>query len=202
MSFFGRIAEVTGHLFISGASAVTTTEIIRHGITCVINCTVDVPNIKLPDVEVVKIAVDDVSSARLGIHFDRCADKIRQAADRGGRTLVHCMAGVSRSSSICLAYLMKYHRLTLKQAYYFLKAKRPVIRPNPGFFRQLIDYERKVHGKSTVSMIDSPIGMIPDLYKEDTRNMVWLRWMLMVMPTLNIEVVLIWRGSLMDHYCK
>lgn len=55
-----------------------------------------------------RVRLDDVPSSNLYPYFDPVADKIKEVASRGGRTLVHCMAGVSRSSSLCIAYLMKY----------------------------------------------------------------------------------------------
>ena len=91
-----------------------------------------------------------------------------------GRTLVHCVAGVSRSASICIAYLMKYERMTLDQAYRHCKRRRPVVHPNVGFWRQLIDYERRLFGRNTVKMVQSSIGLIPDVYKKETEHMVWL----------------------------
>ncbi|CAF4371144.1 unnamed protein product, partial [Rotaria magnacalcarata] len=46
--------------------------------------------------------------------------------------------GVSRSSSIVLAYLMKYHYHTVHEAYAHLVARRHIALPNDGFFIQLI----------------------------------------------------------------
>jgi len=106
------------------------------------------------------------------VYFDRCADKIKQVRDKGGKTLVHCVAGVSRSASICLAFLMKYCKMTLKESYNHVKSRRPIIRPNAGFFRQLIEYEKKLFGRTSVSMVSSSMGLIPDVYKEDVKHMV------------------------------
>lgn len=47
------------------------------------------------------------------------ADKIKAIKDRGGKTLVHCVAGVSRSASLVIVYLVKYERMTLRQAYHY-----------------------------------------------------------------------------------
>ena len=174
MASFTQIAKITDHLFLSAAAAVNANSLLRNGISTVINLTVDVPPVKGANVEYIRITVDDVPHANLGIYFDRLADKIGHVKDRGGRTLVHCVAGVSRSSSICIAYLMKYYRMPLAEAYRYVKAHRAIIRPNVGFFHQLIDYERKLFGKTSVQMIDSPIGPIPDLYKEETRGMVYM----------------------------
>lgn len=60
----------------------------------------------------------------------------------GGAVLVHCVAGVSRSATICLAYLTKYYCRSLRDAYHLMYSKRPMVRPNLGFWRQLIHYEQ------------------------------------------------------------
>ncbi len=52
--------------------------------------------------------------------------------------------GVSRSATIVLAYLMKYHHNTLKEAFYFLIEKRPQVWPNEGFLLQLLRYETEL----------------------------------------------------------
>lgn len=65
-------------------------------------------NILAYGLQTVRVQVDDVPSANLTPYFDRVANKINEVASRGGRVLVHCMAGISRSSSLCIAYLMKY----------------------------------------------------------------------------------------------
>lgn len=51
--------------------------------------------------------------------------------------LVHCVAGVSRSPAIVLAYLMRKYNLTLKDALIIVEAKRDYINPNIGFRKAL-----------------------------------------------------------------
>ena len=58
-----------------------------------------------------------------------------------GRVLVHCRAGVSRSATVCIAYIMHKQGLSLDSAYEFVKSKRPVIDPNINFIRQLQKFE-------------------------------------------------------------
>lgn len=55
----------------------------------------------------------------------------------------------------------------------FLLYCRPQIRPNMGFFRQLIAYEELIHGKSSVKWIffESIQKEIPDVYENEYRNM-------------------------------
>lgn len=173
-SMFSQIAELTENLYLSSAAAIKKEKIRSLGITLIINVTMDIPNIKMANVETIQIHVDDLPSARINLYFDRCADKIHQVARMRGKTLVHCVAGVSRSASVCIAYLMKYQHMTLEKAYKHCKRHRPIVHPNVGFWKQLVDYERRIFGTNTVKMVHSSIGMIPDVYKKETENMVWL----------------------------
>jgi protein-tyrosine phosphatase len=104
------------------------------------------------------------------MYFDRCADKIQQVHKSGGKILVHCVAGISRSPCVCIAYLMKYQRMRLDQAYYHIKNRRRVIHPNVGFWRQLIEFERRLFGRNTVKMIPTGTGPIPDIYKKEQKK--------------------------------
>ncbi len=47
-------------------------------------------------------------------HFDEVCGFIRRAIEGKGRVLVHCAAGISRSSTLTLAYLMRGEGMRLK----------------------------------------------------------------------------------------
>ena len=64
-----------------------------------------------------------------------------------------------RSTTLVLAYLMKYKNMSLKDAYNLVKSKRKIIKPNPGFWSQLVEFEKEVFGKSSVQMIEGPSGL-------------------------------------------
>lgn len=59
----------------------------------------------------------------------------------GGVALVHCMAGISRSASVVIAYLMARHSMTLDSALEHVGRVRPIVSPNLGFLRQLQEIE-------------------------------------------------------------
>lgn len=67
------------------------------------------------------------------------ADEARQK--RVG-VLVHCLAGVSRSVTVTLAYLMQKHKLPLNEAYDLVKRRKANIAPNFNFLGQLLDFEQ------------------------------------------------------------
>jgi hypothetical protein len=72
-------------------------------------------------------------------HWDAAADFIDEAlrAAPANRVLVHCAAGMSRSASTLIYYLVKYHGLSYQAAHDAVKAERDIIRPNRGFEARL-----------------------------------------------------------------
>ncbi|KAI8576769.1 hypothetical protein K450DRAFT_255544 [Umbelopsis ramanniana AG] len=55
--------------------------------------------------------------------------------------LVHCQCGVARSASLVIAYVMHAFKMSLDQAYDFVKAKSTSISPNMYLMFQLRDFE-------------------------------------------------------------
>jgi len=168
---FGQISEINDHLFLSGAHVLKPDKIRQKGITCIVNATVEEPSLYLAGMDYLKIRIDDSPFARLDAYFDLVSDKIKGTKDKSGKTLVHCVAGVSRSASLVCAYLIKYENMSLRQAYQYVKMARPIIRPNLGFWKQLIDYEKRVRGVSSVQMVAARYGCddVPDVYIDETR---------------------------------
>ncbi|GFH21316.1 uncharacterized protein HaLaN_18592, partial [Haematococcus lacustris] len=65
-----------------------------------------------------------------------------QRGVRGG-VLVHCVAGISRSATLVIAWLMYHHSLSYDEAFRRLHAVRPWVMPNPGFRAQLQLFEQQ-----------------------------------------------------------
>lgn len=167
------LSQITRSLYISnGAAANNKLLLSSNQITSVINVSVEVVNTFYEDIQYTQVPVADTPISKLYDFFDPIADHIHSVEMRQGRTLLHCAAGVSRSATLCLAYLMKYHAMSLLDAHTWTKSCRPIIRPNSGFWEQLIHYEFQLFGKNTVHMVSSPVGMIPDIYEKDVRLMI------------------------------
>lgn len=88
-----------------------------------------------------KLDIADYPSQKLINLFDETTSWIHNNLNSGRKVLVHCAAGVSRSASFTIAYLMKYKKMDFKESYEFVKQKRKIIRPNSGFIDQLKEYE-------------------------------------------------------------
>jgi len=69
--------------------------------------------------------------------------KISYLLDKNKKIFFHCFMGISRSATAVLYVLMRYYSLSLSNAYKLLQKKRPIISPNIGFIKILLDMENK-----------------------------------------------------------
>lgn len=82
----------------------------------------------------------DHPSENLLCRFPEMFAFIEEGLQSGG-VLVHCLAGVSRSATVVIGYLMWKNILPFHQARRHVAAVRPWIRPNSGFEQQLLAFE-------------------------------------------------------------
>ncbi|XP_075704525.1 dual specificity protein phosphatase 16 [Rhinoderma darwinii] len=101
------------------------------------------------DSHFLRIPVNDSFCEKILPWLDKSVDFIEKAKASNGRVLVHCLAGISRSATIAIAYIMTRMDMTLDEAYRFVKEKRPTISPNFNFLGQLLDFERKIKTQTT-----------------------------------------------------
>lgn len=86
------------------------------------------------------IQLEDTESANLLDSLCVGVDFIEKA-NRKGKVLVHCHAGMSRSASFVCAWLMKRDNISLQQAEDHIKLRKPDIAINQGFILQLLIFE-------------------------------------------------------------
>jgi atypical dual specificity phosphatase len=97
-----------------------------------------------------KIQALDYPNFALNEYFDQGADFIHQNIATTN-ILVHCMAGISRSVSLVIAYLIKYRKMEFEGALAHLRSRRAIVlsllrksNPNEGFVNQLCEYEKRI----------------------------------------------------------
>lgn len=127
------ISEILPSLYLCGAGVAIPVFLEKLGITCVINAAPELPETPLPlingskpvflQVPVLDKCDNEISYSIMD-YFDEVADLIEQTRQTNGKTMVHCVAGVSRSASLVLAYLMKYWKMSLKSAFELVRAAR------------------------------------------------------------------------------
>ncbi len=108
------------------------------------------------------LELDDNHTEKAVVHVDKVIEFIKSV---DGPVLIHCAAGVSRSTTMLTAYLMKHKKMSLIAALCLVKKNRPIIYPNRGFFKQLIELEHELSG-STESF---PLEMLV-LHQEGERG--------------------------------
>lgn len=116
--------------------------LVRHKVSHVLNVAYGVSN-PFPDRLTYKtLQILDLPDTDITSYLEECSLFIDQARDKDGVVLVHCNAGVSRSSSVVIGYLMLREKLPFEEAHRQVKTARPAVRPNPGFYQQLRLYQR------------------------------------------------------------
>lgn len=78
------------------------------------------------------INVPDAQSANLIRHFPAANGFIKSGMQPGG-VLVHCFAGVSRSATCVIAFLMQDRKFSFQEAFAYVSKRRPIVFPNMGF---------------------------------------------------------------------
>jgi len=113
----------------------------EHGITHVVAATQfgDAARFHPDRVVYHVVTIDDIVWANISPAFVDTAAFIQNAVRNGGRVLVHCNAGRSRSVSLVVAWMLLHVPgvTTVEQALALIRAHRPEALPNPSFVRQL-----------------------------------------------------------------
>ena len=109
--------KIIDNLWLGDMSAAYNKVILKkNGMTHILTVASGIPP-KFPSNFTYKVVtILDSPSANLKAHFNSCLRFIKQALDQGGCVLVHCFAGVSRSATIVIAYLMVEFGMTLNDA--------------------------------------------------------------------------------------
>ncbi len=95
----------------------------------------------IPDHKI--IPAEDSEEFDLSIFFKEGIEFLEKTLEKTN-VLTHCFAGVSRSSSMVIAFIMKSKKLTYEKALEFVRFKRNCVFPNEGFEKQLLDFENKI----------------------------------------------------------
>ncbi|XP_057296741.1 dual specificity protein phosphatase 7-like [Hydractinia symbiolongicarpus] len=114
------------------------------GITHILNVTHDLPNVyeSSSEFEYLQLPIQDNWDGNMMDLFPKAFSFIDNAMSKGGCVLVHCLGGISRSSTVIIAYLMTSYNYSLNEAYDHVKSKKSNIAPNFNFMGQLLDFER------------------------------------------------------------
>lgn len=137
--------RVLPHLYLGNMRDASDLDVLeRLGVRYVLNVTSKPPVYELkPGIHYKQLEAADNSFQNLRQFFEEAFDFIDLARDNNSGVLVHCQAGISRSPTIAVAYLMKkYPAMAMSDAYRFVKTRRSIISPNLNFMGQLWEFEQ------------------------------------------------------------
>ncbi|XP_067129401.1 dual specificity protein phosphatase 1-A-like [Centruroides vittatus] len=154
----GRLAmeeepvELLPYLYLGSAHHASSKSILLHlGITGLVNVSQNCPNYFEDTFTYLSIPIEDSNNEDIAIWFNQAIGFIERFRSENGKVLVHCHAGVSRSATICMAYLMATRKLRMEEAYEYVKKKRRIVSPNFNFMGQLLSFEAQVTTVKTYS---------------------------------------------------
>jgi protein-tyrosine phosphatase len=88
--------------------------------------------------------VDDKADEKTKAYFLEAATVLDGWVGSGKKVFVHCFAGISRSASVVITYLMVYKGWSFDLAFQHLKLRRPRIHPHSEFLPILKAIEVKL----------------------------------------------------------
>lgn len=157
----GGPVEILPFLFLGSAHHAARRDMLDAlGITALLNVSSDCPNHFEGHFQYKCIPVEDNHKTDISSWFMEAIEYIDSVKTCHGRVLVHCQAGISRSATICLAYLIMKKRVKLEEAFEFVKQRRSIISPNFSFMGQLLQFESQVLATTCAAEAASPSGAL------------------------------------------
>lgn len=148
IAFFDKeCSKVAEHIYLGGDAVAKDRNILKkNGITHVLNCVGFVcPEYFKADFVYRTLWLQDSPSEDITSILYDVFDYFEDVREQKGKVFVHCCQGVSRSTSLVIAYLMWREGQSFDDAFQYVKEARGIADPNMGFACQLLQCQKRVH---------------------------------------------------------
>ena len=112
-------------------------DLLKYKITHILVCGSELDKHFPKDFTYEHFKIEDLTEQDLKPYFKKAINFI----ENGACVYVHCRAGVSRSPSFVIAYIMFKNKIGFEEAFQLVKKKRNQINPNQGFQSNLRELE-------------------------------------------------------------
>ncbi|CAD7924212.1 unnamed protein product [Amoebophrya sp. A120] len=147
---------IVPHLHLGTIETASDPEVLRqYQIVAVVCCcpyTEFLVTEEQADIKYFRVDVEDQSREPIHLYFEEAHDFIHSFTSKEESVFVHCRAGVSRSATVVISYLMAKLNYTLHDAFFLVRSRRAAITPNLGFMEQLCEFEEKNFREPTIDM--------------------------------------------------
>ncbi|KAI3387190.1 hypothetical protein SNEBB_010854 [Seison nebaliae] len=129
----------------SQEDAVSSEKLKKFDIRWILNATHNgAKSILIKENQFKRLNVHDSFETKIIKHFEDTYNFINKALSSNEKILIHCLAGISRSPTIVIAFLMRKFGWTVQEAFHFVKKRRNGVAPNFSFLGQLQEYEERL----------------------------------------------------------
>ncbi|CAN6829434.1 unnamed protein product [Brassica oleracea] len=145
--FDKECSKVADHIYVGGDAVAKDKEILKSNrITHILNCVGFIcPEYFKSDFCYRSLWLRDSPSEDITSILYDVFDYFEDVREQKGRIFVHCCQGVSRSTSLVIAYLMWREGQSFDDAFHYVKSARGIADPNMGFACQLLQCQKRVH---------------------------------------------------------
>lgn len=147
--------EIYPGIFLGSLQAALDIVNLRNNSICGVLTVANKLQVNLPeDIKHLQIEIADHPCAMILEHLNRSFEFIDNILSQSNNNenkhcvLVHCASGVSRSVSICCAWLMTHQNISFDESLEIVRFNRMRANPNLGFKQQLSFFERYNHNVS------------------------------------------------------
>lgn len=123
--------QIVPRIWLGGIDSAQSSKFItKNKITVIINCTKDIPFLKIPGIYKYRVPVDDNLEPNEIASMEKWLYHILPLIDhhykKGSVILIHCYAGMQRSAIVLFSYLYQYYTKDAAKAALLIKSKRPI----------------------------------------------------------------------------
>ncbi|XP_055353778.1 dual specificity protein phosphatase 6-like [Paramacrobiotus metropolitanus] len=171
-----ELFKILDYLYLGNAETAQDLNTLQeYNIRYILNVTPNLPNVFETKTELgfkyMQIPIQDCLGENLAAYFDDAIEFIEEAHRNQRGCLVHCRAGISRSVTVTVAYLMHKFSVPLNRAYNFVKRKKTNVSPNFNFMGQLLEFERRLNLSACRNVPQSADeGVIPWTPEEESSS--------------------------------
>jgi dual specificity MAP kinase phosphatase len=142
------MSQITENIFLGDRRHSESLEWLKkNGITHIVNCAIELENVYSQDFTYLNLdLIDHVEQSIFpAVHEAYVFIYTAITKNNNNKILIHCHAGISRSSTVVIYYVMQTRSFSFMAAYNFVKDKHPSTNPNIGFGNQIITNQKKMN---------------------------------------------------------